>query len=391
MSFQEHTGSAGRFIQDTAAGAGRFLCRLWVGYPDQWTKNKGLGGGNMVESFFQNFCPENPPPPEPPPFTGGQCPTNYTVRNRCNLVYRQGSFDAPPFNAVVEYIFYNVPGPITTTYYGFPPSSTFGGNSTPKIMGDDYIIISSEVPGGNYIAYSYNTVETNSIINVVRSDGLPDNCGSLPTSYPTSNPPAPGDEKYDVDITNPTGGPSFTLPLIWNDVDFNFPITFKVENNPEINIEVNFDGTDINFGPSPTSPDGTPKFVGPGSNPVYSPSDNPEFSDRLPPPPINLIDYDGTPGEPTEEEEKEDAEITFVKLDVTVLPIKDKRILMPNPDDTVLFAGYFCWIVDGARTIEYSVRKLHTVWIKPSWATGYAFYAVNGAQITATSYKKKTA
>lgn len=366
-------------------GGRSFVCQLWKAYPDQWTRNKLLGG-NLIEAFWNNLC-EDPPPPKFPPFEGGQCPVVY------DIFYREGDIPGqePSLNAGRNVTSARLQGPLTEV-------SVRETDFIAYLTVMNYAGVERKAEGGHRGSAYIRKVF------VVRADNQPDTCGNPPPVYPTTQAPQPGQETYDAPITN-NDGTDFTVPLGWFDVDFNLPVTINV-GPPQLDftIEINVDGVNLDFGPEPEMPDGTPKPIGPGG-------ENKDFNDSLDDfaddindnindigdkiddvgglPSIDLNDYDGTEIPEDEDEPIEDPEINFVRIDVLEVPKKYKTIVLPNPADNTFFAGYFSWLVEDMRDVEIPIRKKQNVFVKPSWSTGFRAYPVNGAKLKITTFKKK--
>lgn len=366
-------------------GGRKFACQLWTLYPDQWSKNKNLGS-NLVESFWNNVC-EDPPPPKFPPFQGGQCPVVY------DIFYREGDNPGqePTLNAGRNVTSARLQGPLTEV-------SVRETENTAYLTVVNYIGIERKAEGG----HRGSTYKRK--VFVVRADNQPDTCGNPPPVYPPTTPPQPGQETYNAPINN-NDGTDFTVPLGWFDIDFELPMTINV-GPPQLDftLEIDVDGINLDFGPEGEFPDGTPKPTGTGG-------ENKEFTDGLDDlgndiadktddiidriddvgglPSIDLNDYTETEIPEDVDEEIADPDIEFVKIEVLELPKKGKTIVLPNPDDTTFFAGYFTWLVDDLRDIEVPIRKSKNVYVKPTWATGFRAYSVNNSKIRISIFKKK--
>jgi len=368
-------------------GGRKFACRLWTAYPDQFSRNQGLGR-NMVETYWNNMC-DDPPPPKFPPFEGGQCPVVY------DIFYREGDVPGqmPSLNSGRNVTSARLQGPLTEC-------SVRETVNTAYLKVTNYVGIQREAEGGHrgstYLRKLF----------IVRADNQPDLCGNPAPVYPPTTPPQPGQESYDAPITN-NDGTDFTVPLGWFNIDFNLPLTINV-GPPQLDftMELNVDGIDLNFGPDKEFPDGTPKPSGPGgedklNDKIFDNTQNTndkiddvskktdDILDKIGEDYIDLTDYTGTEQPAEDEAEEDDPEVEFIIVDVIGEPKKGKTILFDDPNDNVYFAGYFHWMVDAAYSEILRIRKASNVFVKPYWATGYKCYAVNGTKFKITSYKKK--
>lgn len=188
--------------------AGRKACESWSAQ-DPWTQGflaqvipGGIGQAGLLNTVCKPYLDDNgwDSPSQVPPFTGGQCYTTYNLDfSFTNQFGRQTS------NQIVS-------GRIIGVYV-----TEVLGNGT-KQSG----IERETSPGAGITRISLGTVAGTidpdpAIANIVRVDGLPDDCGDPPgVLAPGSNPaPSPGPfptgEEPDVD---PFGNPIFYVPDI---------------------------------------------------------------------------------------------------------------------------------------------------------------------------------
>lgn len=209
--------------------AGTFLDELRNGIRNAWCTALQAGGAfldalpdPLVDSsdvpiaranraLYRMFCNREPPPDPAPPFTGGQCPTFYTVKLNINAKDNNGN-DDPNVSYYNPYS-KNVLGPIT-----FIGVETSGNQKTVLVRAQPL----PSAPGGVYAYSSFNTQYYSSVTvtvhSITRTDGQPDNCGDPPPVIPTP-------------------------PSNYNDIDFNFTYT------TDVNVDVNV-GANITFAPS---------------------------------------------------------------------------------------------------------------------------------------------
>lgn len=372
------------FFGDIARGTRGFICQLWSKYPDRFTYGKNAATA-PAKFFWNKVCEEeniNEQPP-PPDFEGGQCNTVYyfvyvkylrtNCSNNTSVERTIGPYDMyGPIRSVNIDNLGSCEGPKNLTIKG---KNASGGDRTLTILVD-----------------GEGAKVENPQITITRPDGLPDNCGNLPSTFPPTQPPLPGQETYNVTI-NDGSDVNLNIPLIWNKVDFNMPITFDFDAG---DASVDIDGIDINLdidndwnlNKNPDSDGFQPSDRNTSDN-INNTVNNINTTINLDRKPFEEDDFDSEENPPAEEEEVEDKFIDFVQVNVVGYPKDGKIILNKKEEDTFFWAGYFCWTVDGARTTHVVIQKLLNIYKKPSWATGYALFSVNGAVLQTTMFKKK--
>lgn len=211
------------------------------------------------DAMADMFCPEDatdvPTITFPsPPFTGGQCPVEYTVRV-VNDRFINGSLAQEGEEIIAPF---GVLGPITSIAFNASSSKVkinYGGG------------LSTEIPTGSQPG---GTSRTNLRgITVTRRDGQADTCGSLP---------APG-------------RPNFTTNIIYdnsNGVEINAPVTVSFQVpiigvNGNLSIPLSIVGPSINLSPTFNFSTGDVTFgldlgdrTGEGCDPPFDPPDVPE-------------------------------------------------------------------------------------------------------------------
>ena len=353
ISWSQVNSAAKDFGTQFGQQAKTFACSLWNNYP-QFLSGQ-TPGSSALQGFWNSIC-DPPTLPPTPPFSGGQCddlPYYCTCSSKGVVRVQSGVFYGK-VGAIDCYV-QNGNQYIIRVYRGNQQISS----------GAAY----SEYPDGSPITP-----------DVLVQGNLPDNCGSLPTEYPPVPPPNPGDEQTTINITNEgDNNNQFSFPLIWNDVDFNFPLKFDF---PAGNLKLNFDGININF--DKNNDWHITNNNNDNDNIVNNINNN--FIGGGSPPDLDSQDKEEEPE--TEESEEKKVGITAVKIEVVVPPKKGKTIILPNSSDNTFFAGYFSWILDDARSEEYPIRKYSNIFVRPSWAQGYRAYTVNGAKIKVTIYSQ---
>lgn len=389
-----------------AKGARGMFCNLWNKYPDRFTNNDPFTGPGKW--YFNTVCQEEDinRQPTPPPFTGGQCTFNYTVRTKAVYLMRS-SYSDPGIEVTVQYIMYNVPGPFNLdTQIFLPQGQEFGGSGlrAPRanVKGyadQEWVLISP--PDFSQWQLSYNVVRQHKIFSVTPSEGQPDNCGSLPSGWEPKLPtPEPGDETWEVDIPDPGGGPNFGFPLTWVDVDFKLPITLNFEVG---DIIIDVGGVAVNFNENnewniQDEPDivklpeditnkieDTKKTVEDTKDVVEEVKENQEEEKK----PFDKVEYDSRTFTTETSLDYGDANIIAIEVFVIREPKKGKAIINFVPENTFYWAGYFCWTSNGSRTPHNTVEKSKNFYSKPDWANGFSVFCVNGSKLEVVVYTKK--
>jgi hypothetical protein len=166
-----------------------------------------------------------------------------------------------------------------------------------------------------------------SIVSVVRLDGAPDTCGSLPpTPGPEYPPTDPRPTLPDVDVDFP-GLPSITIPLIpvvgIVNVNVDGKITVPVTVNASFDLGGQSFDIDFNFDVDLGNPDAEPTV--PPTEPPLDPDDRPAPPDCPPPPDCAPGDEedeepDEPPIDPEDPEDEKEQEIKSVRVMSIVNP-----------------------------------------------------------------------
>jgi hypothetical protein len=247
-------------VRNVANTAANFACAAYknyagatTGFPDP------TGFGAIMNSFYSRLCSPrgSTPPPPAPPFTGGQCPYNYTV----TLTLTRS---AEPTS--LPLIKLGVRGPISRLgYSGSGSGTTFGVFAAPSPV----------APSGFYPMYGPGSPADLAITNVgtptiTPPSGSPDNCGNPQPQFPPLLPPIP---VVSNNTTINIGGPSLTVPIaiipVLIDANVNIKPTINVNVGP---FNVTFDAGGVTVAPSFQFSNPTTVNPTPGNDP------------RLPPP-----------------------------------------------------------------------------------------------------------
>lgn len=274
------------FFETTGGGVNEFneklrdsivthACNVWSQYPVFITK-----GRNPVSSFARGYMNsvcrniQSPPQIEAPPFSGGQCcDKEYIVVVQYQFVQCNGNIASqgtPNFTVtgrILGLLFKNDP-PGTSQWVLALQYEDCNGvlnerlvTSTTRQVFDD---CSNFDPNGLNKSDWSLAQSTYNIISVATADGSPDDCGSLPSSYPPEPPPSSGDLGDTFNITN-IDGTDNNFVIEWNQIntEYNFPMGFKVNG---INVVLDIGGLTIFGDNNINSPGGDNTGSEPGSD-----------------------------------------------------------------------------------------------------------------------------
>lgn len=238
--FESSGNAAAEFNEALRDGIAGFACNLWANFPGFI-----VNGRNPTSSFARGFMNQACSPIQSPPvftgapFDGGQCDTLYT----CKCVW--GGVDAVQFP--------NRQGPIQSiecTRVSVFPSF-------------QYTITVVDANGEASVNAFNSDLSSPPQPEVVRQDGLPDNCGDPAASYPIVTPTI-NDLRTTINITN-LDGTENNYELVYNQINnnYNFPIGFKLEG---INVVVDMGGITIYGDPFSTSPNTPNNSPPPGTD-----------------------------------------------------------------------------------------------------------------------------
>lgn len=259
----ESLGSAGDFLVDAANAARRSLCRAYKKYP-----------GAIVGSRFDNpvtqaydglarrLCepidelPEDASEPVP----GGQC-----LGRLYSIVYR---YRNTPSDSWI------VASPVQRN--GAVGGLTLKRTSDTAMQITLFHSVGAGGSGGTEEALGFVSGETGTIgsaeiVSITPVDGLPDECGDTPPTYPI-NPADAGDIVKPEPL--PSGGRTVNVPVTINPVKVDVGVQIK----PEFNINVG--GVQVNLNITGAKISITPTF---NFNPVLPPALDPRPD---PPPPV---------------------------------------------------------------------------------------------------------
>lgn len=194
-----------------------------------------------IPDFWRRaLCDTDAPDPEPPPFTGGQCPTTYRVTVR--RAFRQNTTGNQQ----------NQTGLAAGNFLGPLRQER-------RQVGNNLVLFVIDGNGQETATFSVNN-QTNTVLflgidGATRLDGQPDDCGDPEPEY---DPVEPGDVTYETNITyDNSSGVSVTIPVVLIfaraqlTANANITIPFTLNLTPTLNVTGNLglDGTvNFNFG-----------------------------------------------------------------------------------------------------------------------------------------------
>lgn len=290
--FESSGNTAAVFSENLRDAVVGFACNIWSSYPGYITQ-----GTNPLSSFARGFMnsacsPVQPAVPAPSvPFTGGQCTELYNV----TITYEQSNLTTCGAFTFTNNQF-NLMGPIVGLRLEFelfipadPPNVLFDANRYNVYL--QYNGGASEIQINDHIFDGCGNPNDVFISNIVRSDGMPDNCGNPPVSYP-GPPPSSNDLTTIINITNgDTIDNSYTVVFNKTQNSYNFPISFKINGvNATLDIggltifgDVNVTTTTTGNDPLPPGSDGGDDGVGGNNDTVYDDTEYPVIPDLVVP------------------------------------------------------------------------------------------------------------
>ena len=386
----------GDTLVDLANTAADFLCDAYATAADAIIGGPlDNPGARFADGLARRICaPRNKLPPNPPapPFTGGQCPVDYLVTSAAQV---NGS--------LVSQTTFTVRGPVgpiyTLSQSGSPDFKVTGFYSRDSNGG----LVRNDKRSQEAQSFAEQGVTT-VILNVVRSDSQPDNCGNPGPTYTGKIPTIPS-----LRDTRPWPIPGVNIPV---DIEIT-PVKFEpgINIKPEFNInvggvQVKFDitGAKINIGPQFNFPPQLP----PGQDPrVPAPTPEPikdvqtgvdEANEKLDEILDELVDVK----ECACSEEKPlltqllgsgtgDAYVLpdnckFVKVQLDNISPNAKVEFGNNTSPDVYYAGWCCFSTqagnDERKPLSWQTSSVEA----PSKATGFSFTVRKGYTATCVAY-----
>lgn len=341
--------SAACSVLGTLDGATQLIARKVVG--------DAISDLSFPSFLNRHLCDQEPPSLPPPPFEGGQCEgVQYNLSGTVDFVDRTtGSF-----KQTVTWSTFAV-GRITSIQIEDPsPSSPTSAAVVVRYVdssGNPAYTIGRGVQNST-------TRMVNLVINpIVRADGQPDNCGSLPSVVP---PVQPGFNQRGGDVTYTNNeGNNVTVPIVAAfgyaslnvDAEVTIPVTIDV-GGITLDADFNLNTGDIQFFPT---------------NNIYGDRRRgTKPTDVLPPPGEDIPDYPPTlpPGLPPIDEEEPERESTIVAVLVTVTEFDNELVgtlfQADNPDISIPNFGYVSFLcrvgtIDSAWSSDIPVKNRRNI------------------------------
>lgn len=279
--FETPTNPAEQFGANVRDAVLNFACDLWNNYPGWITDNNALTS-NYTRGYMNTVCqtPVKVPPAPQTPFTGGQCFTLYHVEG----MYEEANTSNNTY-ACRELREFNTqswaPGGVQGKILGVQGIPAGGGavilglvrqnpdNSTDFVrvgnpgVGQPIPVVNECKVWAASTAVGRSFDGNGFITNIIRVDGMPDDCGNPPIEYPDATPTF-NDLHTTIVIVNPDGvNNTFNLDFNQVVIGQNFPMGFKLQG---INITLDLSGLTIHGNPNTTAPSNNTPPPPPGSD-----------------------------------------------------------------------------------------------------------------------------
>ena len=250
------------------------------------------------------------------------------------------------------------------------------------------------------------------VVSVSRRDGLPDDCGNLPKSYPPFyNGDPPPSELVRTRPVPDSGGNNFNIPFSYIDglIDNNFNIKVDVGG---ITFVFDSGGVTFNYGNKGSgdgspgsfdSPSGLPPGLGDRLDGIEDKLDETgdkldEANDKLDDSsrrnrerdrkPPDDPDYEEDPKEPGDQEEDGIERFKWLVVELTRLPVSGK-IITKSDGQIITYAGWVEFRVKGRGLPRIQLNYPLGIFPAPESCDGYAVTFTNGAEGKVTVIKEK--
>lgn len=182
--FGDTSDRARDFGFGVANAARRAFCAGWSAVPGAIVPNPGDA---FVRGLASSLCRDFPQPPAPsPPWTGGQCRINYTVRYRRAFTQKSTGTQVDQTVTFVSPVL----GPVTQR------TRNEGVNRVLDIVNGDGVVVGSPA-----VNKETNDISFFGIVSVTPSSGGTDNCGNPPPVFPGGDYINEGDRITNENIT----------------------------------------------------------------------------------------------------------------------------------------------------------------------------------------------
>lgn len=275
--FEVSGNSAAEFTEAVRDGVATFACDLWSAFPDFITD--GINPANsFARGYMNRMCsPIQPPLPAPTaPFTGGQCCDGaYDVTadwdlKRCfgNVTVATGPGTVSVVGRVKGLVLHQCTQNPSFRCLDVEYEDCMGTvqyetlvSTTREITDDDCSGVPSTDPEADNINRANSTF---SITGIVRTDGMPDDCGDPFPRY--DSPPPTSDDLNEIINVTINDGLDLALELQYIKLSnqYNFPMNFKVNGT---NVVLDFGGINFYAPDGFGSPSGGNDVPPPGSDP----------------------------------------------------------------------------------------------------------------------------
>lgn len=394
-------------IDKVTGAAKNFICELY-----RTGEAIYIPGFSEIQKFWwDGFCgtnssPDAPalPPPNSPPFQGGQCVcTLYRVYfSYLSNVYQPGTRQLGNnvcFGAIEGITIEQSQATRTFTIY------LVGRGAPPQVCGQPGTK-SVAKSGGLFNGEVYSDLRIDSV--AVEGSGA-NNCGNPPIKYPNSPSPPPGgytsppvsitfndnsQHTYYFNYEPPALPPvptNFMPPVVLNWFDFKLNPSFKIPITFDFDGTINFGGGggDINFDQDDRDNINNIKNITNNNgdkiinltNEINNITNN---NNNKPPEPD---DFD-PPEEDIPPGEHDQSYLAFVQIDLTEVP-KNAKTQAGNTADDILYAGWFEWRRVGYNAPREPIHFKKSVFVAPKGIDGFAYTLYNGYKGIAKAYSNK--
>lgn len=386
------------FVKEVAKQARNAVCSLYSSYPGAFTLGAipGTPAETWTHAFMNDVCNNSPtptPPPENPPFEGGQCPVMYIVSGTQDI-YREGDPTVVYETTWQQAVMGKIQGS------GIDAEGELGagwirymvqGDGSKQLLG-----LGLNPPISGEVGFA--------ITSIVRQDGLPDECGNPPNGYIPIPLPALDDPIWRPPfVPLPPGagnGWDIKIPFGWIDADFNLNVDVG-----GVTVNIDFGGITVDLGNrdgdgSPGSFDGSRPDLDGLRDAIDGARDAAEgardsadgakdairdYASNDPSSPFNDPDKQNRDEKSEDDPKDEDGidRLLAVEVQLTQMPANKKSQAGAGAPD-VVYAGWFefkkgdhCF---PRQPIHFGLNRYNA----PQGATGYGYTVYMGFEAKAT-------
>jgi len=385
--------AAYRAVKNVARAARNAACQLFHDYPGYAAGAPGQPNASWVQSLYNSMCGDSPTPPPNPSrrFSGGQCPTEYSVEFR---------WENPNFGTVgLTQIRTGPLGGISSQSENSGGSTVYGYGMYSMVDGVSTWIRASTAGSSN--ADLNANVQDFRVHSVTRVGGGADDCGDPPLQYDPGTYALPPDNLFDTPYVPPSGQPGdgmrITIPLA---VINNF---FRVNVDVGgVTVKFGIDKVSINLGNK--NGDGSPSsFDGDDSSPSVPDNiatkddtdairrDVEDSQKNSPDSPLNDPSKQDREDKDESDEKKEDAIARLVAVEVylTEVPSNARTEWGGGDAPDVFYAGWFEWRSKGKTLPRQPIHFKQNRFLAPAGVDGYAYTLKAGYKGKHSVFKAK--